>query len=379
LNHAKNRRKKPMHILEIAPPYIAIRSDMRYGGIERNILYLTEEFGRRGHAVTLAASGDSAVEGSLLLPTIPESVWINGKTGKVYNGSNVNEQHYRVILDYLLQNQNNIDVVHDHPGLGLLGSEAFRKFGHEIKIPILVTMHGSARPEKVQIIKNGLANARYLHNIHVNGISYAQRKEFAEIKDFSVIHHGIPLNRFEYSATKKDYLLIVGRISKIKGQHTAIAVAKKLGIPLLIAGDVHDVDRDYYLTHVKPHIDRKLIQYIGPVNDAQKMPIFRDAKGFLMPIEWEEPFGLVMIESLASGTPVVGFKRGSVDEIVSDSVTGFVIPPTQSQSDDLERFTQKTSDIRMLNPQDARLRAEQEFSIQREAQKYLELFEKMKQ
>jgi glycosyltransferase involved in cell wall biosynthesis len=360
-----------MQILEIAPPYFPITPRLKYGGIERNILYLLEQFSRLEHKPILMAPGDSSVQ-CKHIPTIKESIWINGVTISGENTDKQVEAHYARIVDYILSNPD-IDIIHDHPGTGLIDSAAYKKYETVIKKPIVITLHGSARPEKIRKIKQSIAKSK--NKVYVNGISFSQRKLFSELGDFPVIYHGIPLSLFNLETEKQDYLLSLGRISFKKGQHTAIETAKKLGLRLILAGEVHDIDKKYYDTIIKPQIKGPQIEYVGPLTDIEKAAYFQKAQGFLMPIEWDEPFGLVMIEAMACGTPVVGYDRGSVREIIAHNKTGYVVPVNTPSS--LERFIEATSKVTNIEPVDCRKHVETNFTIDKEAEQYISFFKKI--
>ncbi len=357
-------------ILEIARPYLPITPSMSYGGVEINISNLLKEFSRMGHEVILAAPGDSEFN-CKIVPTIPESSW-NGLSNRISSKEDVDERHYTRVVDYILSNRTKIDVIHDHPGLGLLHSKAYERYSREIKIPILVTVHDNTDQEKIAEIKRkSLQNGT---KVCINGISNFQRRRFSGIEDFVVIYHGIPVEEFEFIGVKNDYLFSLGTICRSKGQHTAIATAKRLGLPLIIGGYVHNDNKEYFDSEIKPHIDNKQIQYIGSLDKREKISFYGHAKAFLMPIEREEAFGLVMIEAMACGTPVVGFDRGSVREVVANNRTGYVVPVSNNPKKDLESFVLATSRVSDILPELCRLRVEKRFTIEREADEYLKIF-----
>jgi glycosyltransferase involved in cell wall biosynthesis len=199
-------------------------------------------------------------------------------------------------------------------------------------------------------------------------ISDAQ-KSLEAMPKMATIHHGISIEDYPFRAKKQPYLSFIGRLAPVKGPHIAIEVAKKTGIPLKIAGEVQPIFKDYFETQVKPHIDGKLIEYIGEADKQIKDDLLSNSMALLFPIEWNEPFGLVMIEAMACGTPVIALPGGSVAEVVSDGISGYVC---KSPDEMVER-------IRNLSIPNAIIRqyAQQYFSVERMAKKYVSLYESL--
>jgi glycosyltransferase involved in cell wall biosynthesis len=180
------------------------------------------------------------------------------------------------------------------------------------------------------------------------------------------IHHGIDLSQYQLQEAKQPYLSFIGRIAPIKGTHVAIEIAKKAGIPLKIAGEVQPMYRDYFEAKVKPHVDGNFIQYIGVADLAAKNELLGNSMAMLFPIAWNEPFGLVMVEAMACGTPVLAFRSGSVPEIVRDGVSGYVA----RRRDDLAKLAQQLQ----IAPATVRKYVEENFSIERMSRDYLDLY-----
>ncbi len=369
-----------LNIVQISPVALPIRKDMKYGGTERVILYLDKEFYTKGHNSLVLGTGDSDIYGKLV-PTVPRSYWEVSKNGiekrKINTLDEVNNKHYEKSIDFILSEK--IDVIHDQTCGCLFNSEAYKKMKEDIKVPILSTLHGILSNKNI----DGYYHVQKLKNegkkIFFNAISNSQKREFesAGIEIHSVVYHGIPTDKFSFEPEKSDYLLSLGRIAPEKGQHIAIEVAKRAGMRLIIAGEVHSVNENYWKELIEPHIDGEQIQFVGPKNDEEKIPLYQKAKAFLMPIQWPEPFGLVMIEAMSCGTPVVAFSRGSVPEVVKDGVTGRVIEETGSKEKDLEMMVEAVKDIDSINPSDCRKHVEEKFSIEKEAEQYLELYKKL--
>ncbi len=359
-------------IMQIAPIFLPIGEDMKYAGTERVIMYLDQAFTRLGHRSIVAAPRDSQVSG-ILYPTISQSIWkANNERREMRDSDELTQIHYDMCVDLMLKN--GIDVVHDHPGNSITSSEAYKRNGSKIKTPILITLHGAyfeGGNKRYDSWKNLVNQGR---QIYFTTISDSQGREFEKRAgiESEVIHHGVPLDLFEFQEKPTDYLFSFGRISPEKGQHLAIKVAKKIGMPLVLAGEVHSHERKYWEELVEPHIDGEQIQFVGPLDDRQKAEWYRNASAFLMPIQWDEPFGLVMIESMACGTPVIAYSRGSVPEIVKDGETGFLV-----ERDDLEAMVQSVKNISQIDRKNCRKHVEENFRIERQAQNYVNLYRRI--
>ena len=367
-----------MKILQIAPIGLPVRPDITYGGTERVISYWGEVYTEMGHDSLVAATGDSEVCGELI-ETIPRSTWNLGKNGqskrKVVSDPNSYNQHYIKCIEALLNNKD-IDIVHDHPGAGLIISKEYEKVMNQIDIPLLMTLHGAFEENNSELYKTWSEVSDKSQRIHFNAISQSQRKEFerAGIGVESVVYHGIPIDRFTPVTDKSDYLFTIGRISPEKGQHLSIEIAKRTGRNLVIAGEVHSFDDAYWREMIEPHIDGDQIQFVGPKTDEEKIPLYQNAAAFIFPLQWSEPFGLIMIEAMACGTPVIAYSRGSVPEVVKDGETGFVIKETGNKEEDLEAMVQAVNNIGSISPVACRKRVEDNFSIRQEAENYLRIY-----
>ena len=361
-----------MNILQISTVWVPTTPNMKYGGTERVVNYLDRQFVNMGHRSYVAAPGDSIVKG-ILLETLPQSIWSlssDNKNRQITRSNDHYKHHYEIVVSELLKGE--IDVAHDHAGNSIFMSDAYPEKGQHIKQPILTTLHGSLNldrhKDKYDLWNNLKSNGR---KIFFNAISYSQKKEFEGAVDIcDVIYPGLPLANFLFQLKKSDYLFSLGRISPEKGQHIAIEVAKKAGEKLVIGGEVHSVCTQYFEEQIKPHIDGDQIKFIGSLDEVQKAEWYRNAKAFLMPIQWNEPFGLVMIEAMATGTPVVAFNRASVPEVIEDGKTGFIV-------ENVEEMVSAVKRIDSINPFDCRKTVESRFTIEKEAQAYLDLYEKL--
>jgi len=371
-----------MKILQIATIGLPVTPDLMYGGTERVISYLDQVYTEWNHESVVAAPGDSRVRGKLI-ETIPRSAWSTEKKGdserKIKRSKELEAKHYKKCIEALLENPD-IDIVHDHPGSGLISSREFQDVISKLEIPILQTLHGPFFERHKSKYELWQRTAREYKRVFFNAISNSQKREFEEngfeIED--VIYHGIPTGKFIPSNGKKeDYLFSIGRISPEKSQHLAIEVAKRTGRPLIIAGEVHSVNESYWREMVEPHIDGKQIRFVGPKTDKEKIPLYQNAAAYLFPIQWSEPFGLVMIEAMACGTPVIAYDQGSVPEVIKDGETGFIIPKTNNKEIDLEAMVEAVNNIGSINSEDCRNHVVENFSIENEARNYLSLYERL--
>ncbi|MDD5589771.1 MAG: glycosyltransferase, partial [Candidatus Portnoybacteria bacterium] len=196
--------------------------------------------------------------------------------------------------------------------------------------------------------------------------SLAQRKFLPELNWVGNIYHGVDIKRFNFNPKPEDYFLCIGRITQEKGTHLAIEAAKAANVPLRIAGRSYPNDK-YWHDKIEPHIDGVMIRYIGEADFEKKVDLFRNARGVLMPVQWEEPFGMVMIEAMACGTPTIAFRRGSIPEVVSDKKTGYVV-------NDVLEIVEAIKNIDRISREETRKRAENYFSIEKMIAGYIKVY-----
>lgn len=287
----------------------------KYGGTELVVYNLVEGLIRKGHDVTLFASGDSTTSAKLVSffdkairtdPRFENDQRINDSCKQISLGKSI---------DYI-NKEGNFEIVHNHITWRPL------PFVNLIKSKFVSTMHGPMTFEYDKIVYQTFRHIPYV------SISDNQRKPLPELNWAATVYNGIDVSKFDYSYEKGKYLAFLGRFSPEKAPHLAIKVAKKLGIPLKMGAKIDLLNKDfhkYYKEKIEPEIDGKLIQYLGELGHKEKNDLLKNALATLIPIQWEEPFGLVMPESNACGTPVVAFRRGSVPELIKDDVNGFVI------------------------------------------------------
>ncbi len=294
----------PLRIAQVAPLYESVPPRL-YGGTERVVSYLTEELVRLGHEVTLFASGDSITAAQL------ESTWDTALR--------LDERAPAEVALHLLQLQQvfasagRFDVIHCHTELLHL------PFARNCPVPVLTTLHG-------RLDLAGLPEFfREYHEQPVVSISDAQRAPLPAANWSGTVHHGLPTDLLLPGAGRGGYLAFVGRISPEKRVDRAIEIARRAGMPLKIAAKIAPADREYFEARIAPLLATPAIEYLGEVSENEKEELLGEALALLFPIDWPEPFGLVLIEAMACGTPVIAWPHGSVPELVAPGVTGFIV------------------------------------------------------
>src|SRR6202165_3845056 len=308
-----------MRIAQVAPLTEAVPPKL-YGGTERVIHWLTEELVALGHDVTLFASGDS-VTSAKLEASWPRALRLDGSV------RDANALHM-LMLERVRQHRSNFDFLHFH-----LDYYPFSLFSRQTT-PFVTTLHGRLDlPEHQPVFTT-------FSSIPVVSISNAQRRPVPQANWIRTIHHGLPEKLLTPQPSRPGYLAVLGRIAPEKGVDQAIRIATRCGIPLKIAAKVDRADQEYYDEIIRPLIDRNpLVDYIGEIGDREKSDFLSGAIGLLVPIDWPEPFGLVMIEAMACGTPVIAYNRGSVAEIIDDGLTGFVVEDETSAVAAVDRLS----------------------------------------
>ncbi len=333
-----------MRIAQIAPLWIPI-PPITYGGTEFVVSLLTEELVKRGHQVTLFASGDSKTSAKLV-PVWPKSLW----RAKLRTPHAV----YSLLANEVIKRQHDFDVIHDHCEFY---TAAFSKF---LKTPIVSTIHHPIYEEMTILFKK-------FPNINYVAISKNQRKTSPGLNFSKTIYNGIPLKKYPYGSHAKNYLLWLSKIMPEKGLKEAVEVAKKCGEKLLIAGVIPKEEEDYFDYRIKPLIDGEQIQFVGAANFEKKIELFKNAKAFLFPVKRPEPFGLVAIEAMACGTPVITYKEGSMPELVKDGETGFLV----KNQEEMAKAIQKINQIKRIA---CRRRVKQKFALEKMVNKYEALY-----
>ncbi|ABE61307.1 glycosyl transferase, group 1 [Nitrobacter hamburgensis X14] len=300
-----------MRIAQVAPLTEAVPPKL-YGGTERVVHWLTEELVALGHDVTLFASGDSRTS-ARLDATWPKALRLDGAV------CDPNALHM-VMLERVRRkcDDEEFDFLHFH-----LDYYPFSLFSRQ-PTPFLTTLHGRLDLPEHQPVFTAFSS------IPVISISNAQRRPVPQARWLRTVYHGLPEKLLTPRPTTPGYLAVLGRIAPEKGVDRAIRIALRCGIPLKIAAKVDRADQDYYDEVVRPMMDHPLVDFIGEISDHEKPDFLSGAIGLLVPIAWPEPFGLVMIEAMACGTPVIAYNRGSVAEIIEDGRTGFIVEDENS-------------------------------------------------
>src|SRR5580692_1902523 len=295
-----------MRIAQVAPLTEAVPPKL-YGGTERVVYWLTEELVTLGNEVTLFASGDSRTSAKLDA-TWPKALRLDGSV------RDPNALHM-VMLERVRQkcDDEEFDFLHFH-----LDYYPFSLFFRQ-PTPFVTTLHGRLYLPEHQPVFNTFSS------VPVISISNAQRRPVPQANWLRTIHHGLPEKLLTPQPVTPSYLAVLGRIAPEKGVDRAIRIALRCGIPLKIAAKVDRADQEYYDELIRPLMDHPLVEYIGEIGDHEKADFLSGAIGLLLPIDWPEPFGLVMIEAMACGTPVIAYNRGSVAEIIDEGLTGFIV------------------------------------------------------
>ena len=289
-----------MRIAMLSTPFVAV-PPRDYGGTELVVAQLTNGLVARGHDVTLFATGDSR--------SAAELRWLH-ETAQWPPNPMVDLDH--VTWAYREIQFGDFDLVHAHSAAAL----ALQRWLPEI--PVVYTLHHD-RDETLSSYYKHFPSTAFV------AISADQARRETPLPDLTVIHHGLDPREFEWSDLAGDYVAFIGRFAPVKGAHTAIDAAEAAGVPIRMAGGVHEVDSEFGDREIAPRLERPHVTYLGKIGLEIKRPLLRDARALLAPIEWAEPFGLIMIEAMLSGCPVVAYPNGSVPELVEPGVTGLVV------------------------------------------------------
>ncbi|KAG0298696.1 hypothetical protein BGZ96_008724 [Linnemannia gamsii] len=339
-----------MRIAQIAPLHEAVPPKL-YGGTERVVSYLTEALVELGHDVTLFASGDS-ITAAQLEAVWPQALRLDPKIRDTL-------APHMLMLEQVRQRADEFDILHGH-----LDYSPFSLFSRQ-STPFLTTLHGRLDLPELQPVFNLFTQAQ------VVSISDSQRSPLPQANWLATIYHGLPEKRLmPRSDIQPGYLAFLGRISPEKRVDTAISIAAKCGLPIKIAAKIDRVDQAYYDEQIKPLMSQPHVEYIGEISEAEKAAFLSGAHALLFPIDWPEPFGLVMIEAMACGTPVIAFKRGSAPEVVDHGVSGFLV------SDEMEAVA-AVNRLHTVSRDTVRQQFEARFTAQRMAKDYIVAYERL--
>jgi glycosyltransferase involved in cell wall biosynthesis len=335
-----------MRIAQVAPLYESVPPAL-YGGTERIVAYLTDELVAQGHDVTLFASGDSRTR-ARLVPCAPRALRLDPDCVDPL-------AHHLVMLDEVVRRQDEFDVIHYHVDYLHYPVSRF------IDTARVTTLHGRLD------IPDLLPLYRAFPDEPLVSISDSQRTPLAHANWVATVKHGLPQGELAPGKGRGGYLAFVGRISPEKRVDRAIAIADAAGMRLKIAAKIDRADREYFEREIERLFKLPHVEYIGEISEAQKAPLLGEAAALLFPIDWEEPFGLVMIEALACGTPVIAFRRGSVPEVIEDGVSGFIV-------DSVEEAIGAVRRLDCISRARCRMAFEQRFSARRMAHDYVAVY-----
>ena len=340
-----------MKIAQLSPLWESVPPQL-YGGTERIVSYVTEELVRQGHEVTLFASGDSKTAAQLQA-ACPRAL-------RLHDTGLINRDAPLVLMQEqaLGAASGQFDVIHSH--LDFLSFPLSRR----AHAPVVTTLHGRLDLPELQPIFDEYSE------MPVVSISNAQRKPLPQANWAGTVYHGIPKTLYSMHERSGSYLAFLGRISPEKCPDHAIEVAKRIGMPLRIAAKVDPADHAYFKQKIEHLLDHPLIEYVGEINDAEKNDFLGEAAALLCPYDWPEPFGLVLIEAMACGTPVLAYRQGSIPEIIDHGVTGYIC-------DNVGEMAQAVAGLSLIDRSRCREIFEKRFTVERMVQDYLAIYEKM--
>ena len=336
-----------MRIAQIAPLIESVPPRL-YGGTERIVFYLTEELVRQGHEVTLFASGDSLTSAELV-PCSEQALRLDPAVRDPL-------PYYMVMLDRVRRRAHEFDVLHFH--IDYLPFPLFR----DLAASTLTTQHGRLDLPDLSVAY------RVFSEFPLVSISDDQRRPCPDWNWLRTVHHGLPQDLYPFSPhAHGGYLAFLGRICPEKRPDHAIEIARRAGLPLKIAAKVDRVDQAYFDEVIRPLLCDPSVEYVGEIGERDKAAFLGGALAVLFPIDWPEPFGLVMIEAMACGTPVIAYRRGSVPEVIDHGWTGFIV-------DDLDSAVAAVADLGRLDRGVIRARFEQRFTAERMAKDYVAVY-----
>ncbi len=336
-----------MRIALIAPPFISV-PPKKYGGTELFIANLAVGLKALGRDVVVYTNGESTVPVERR-SLYPRSQW--PIQGEVHDSLKDIDHTAWAIADA----RRDCDLIHLNNAPGLAQSRLVER-------PFVYTIH-HPHIDALSDFYGHYPDVRFVT------ISNFQRQK-ETMPRLTTIHHGLNLSRYQLVTGKQPYLAFIGRIAPVKGPHVAIQVAKQAGMPLKIAGEVQPMFRDYFERDIKPHLDGSFIEYLGEADLSVKNELLGNATAMLFPIQWDEPFGLVTIEAMACGTPVIALSGGAVPEIVKDGVAGYVCR-------DVQEMTERVHQVADLHPAHIRSYAESTFSLKRMVRKYVDIYQRV--
>ena len=335
-----------MKIAQVAPLMESV-PPLAYGGTERVVSYLTEALVDLGHDVTLFASGDSRTRAQLV-PVVPHSLRLDPRRPDWLIW-------HIMMLDRVFEQAEEFDVMHFHVDF------LHYPLARCTRTPCVTTLHGRLDLPDLAPLH------RHFREQALVSISQAQRKPLGECRWLATVHHGVPESLYAFHERTGDYFAFVGRIAPEKRVDRAIRMAQAAGVKLRIAAKVDRADEAYFRHQIVPLLDHPLIEYLGEIEQDRKDEFIGNARALLFPIDWPEPFGLVMVEALACGTPVIAWRCGSVPEVIEHGVTGFIV-------DDMDQAVDAARRIGEIDRGACRRAFERRFTARRMAERYLEVY-----
>lgn len=338
-----------MKIAQVSPLFESV-PPKAYGGTERVVFHLTEELVRQGHAVTLFASGDSVTSATLVSP-IERSI---RPTGVHHSWL----AYHLIQMEMVVEQSAGFDIIHFHTDY--LHFPVLKR----IPTPHVTTLHGRLDlPEREPLY-------RHFPGVPLISISDHQRRPVPWVNWCATVYHGLPADLYPFEAHGEDYFIFLGRLSREKRVDRAIDIAKQCGMPLYICAKLDEADEPYFNEYVRPLLQHPLVRYVGEIGEEEKRGLLGRARAMLFPIDWPEPFGLVMIEAFSCGTPVIAYGHGSVPEIMEDGITGYVVG---SQ----EEAVRAARNIHTISRKACRQAFERRFTVERMTENYLSAYQQI--
>jgi glycosyltransferase involved in cell wall biosynthesis len=338
-----------MRIAQVAPLYESVPPRL-YGGTERVVSWLTEELVRLGHDVTLFASGDSMTTAKLV-PVCKESLRLSPESVD-------HIAHHFVLMEKVLSRKDEFDLIHFHVDYIHYPLSRREHYVH------VTTLHGRLDIPDLAPLYEIYAD------IPVISISDAQRDPLPHLNWQGTVHHGLPIKNYKFRSTSGKYLAFLGRTSPEKGLDRAIEIAKAANMPLKVAAKVDKADQEYFETVIEPMLNSEDVEFVGEIGYPAKNEFLGNAAALLFPVSWPEPFGIVMIEAMACGTPVIAYPFGSVPEVVTDGISGYMVS-------DQAAAVEAVKNVDKLDRKKIRKYFEQHFTADRMALDYLKIYERM--
>lgn len=347
--------KKRLKIALLAPFEEPVPPE-KYGGTELVVSNITETLVSLGYDVHLVATGDSKTA-SILHPVFNEALRKNPKA----QDSKFRETSKYLGIGKVLEIVSEIkpDIIHNHIGWRLIPFEKF------IGAPVVTTMHGPLETEAQRGMYEMFPNHRYI------SISNNQRAPASKLNFLGTVYNGIDISKFDFESKHGEYLAFLGRMSPEKGPKVAIEVAKKFGMKLIMAAKVDAVDKEYFKNEIEPLIDGKQIIFVGEVGPKEKNDLLKNAYALLATIQWREPFGLFLIEAMATGTPVVVTNMGAAPELVLNNKTGFTV------DNDIDAYVEALKKIPNIKRKDCRKRVEENFTKEKMTEGYVKIYDSL--